>query len=180
MGRVLVRDAFEVTDAEHASCVALWGQTWPPQPGETRDPGSEQGVVAYLMLLAADEFLVSACAMVDRAVTVGGVVCRAAGLSRLAVREGYRRRGYGSRVVHAFTDDAWSRGYDFGMLFCYRETQPFYQRLGWESLVGEVTYTWLGEEHRARSVMGIPLSRAVAESLPDWRSTRIYLGVGAW
>lgn len=175
-----MRDASEISDAERASCVALWEYTWPLQPGETRDPGSSADVVASVMLLAPDGLLAGACSMVDRAVIVGGLSCRVAGLSRLAVAEGYRRRGYGSRVVRAFTEHARARGCEFGMLFCYREMRPFYQRLGWESLEGEVTYTWLGEEHRARSVMGIPLSRTVAERLPDWQHTRIHLGVGAW
>jgi ribosomal protein S18 acetylase RimI-like enzyme len=116
--QLAVRDAKEISDAEREACEALWKRTWPPNPDEPNehDPEFVETMVAYTMLLGEDGSLLGACVLGDREITVNGEPHRIAALGGVAVEESQRQRGYGSRIVRAWMEDAQARGYGFGVL----------------------------------------------------------------
>jgi len=148
--RLVIRDAAEMSDAERAACEALWGRTWPPDPNEAQehDPERVGTTVAYTMLLGDDGSLLGACALEGREITVNGAPHRIAALDGVAVDEAHRQRGYGSRVVEGWMEDARARSYGFGVLWTGEQRVGFYERLGWVLLKGDLRYRWLREERR--------------------------------
>ncbi len=178
--QILVRYADEITGRERAECEVLWQSTWPPENTELQGPGYEAVLVAYVLLLAKDGNLAGACSMHERWILVNNEPHRIAGLSSLVVQETHRRQGHGSRMVRAWMKTAGELGYSFGLLFCWRELWPFYERLGWSRLEGEVRYRWLDVDHLARSVMAAPLSPGIEPQFVEWCKARVHLGVGAW
>jgi GNAT superfamily N-acetyltransferase len=67
-----------------------------------------------------------------------GLICHV-GISRLATREDFRRRGYASIALNAAIQTLTDEGAtDFGMLFCEPHNAPFYTARGWKPYDGEV------------------------------------------
>lgn len=181
--RLVVRDAAETSDAERAACEALWKRTWPPNPDEPHehDPEFVESMVAYTMLLGEDGSLLGACVLGDREITVNGVSHRIAALGGVAVEESHRQRGYGSRIVRAWMEDARARGYGFGVLWTGEQRVGFYERLGWVLLEGDLSYRWLGEERRIDGpILATAFTSDAKQKLPVWRTARVHLGVGGW
>ncbi|MBC2878302.1 MULTISPECIES: GNAT family N-acetyltransferase [Streptomyces] len=85
-----------------------------------------------------DGRLVAHAGLVDLPLTAGGVRMDVAGLGGVAVAPGMRGRGLARRVVSAAMDDARSRGFSFGLLFCLPDRVGLYERLGWHPVADEV------------------------------------------
>ena len=78
-------------------------------------------------------------------------------------------------------EDARARGYEVGVLFTDPRRRRFYERLGWSVLGGEVTQTWLGEDHPVKGpVMATALTQSAVEEMALWRTARIHVGIGTW
>ncbi len=181
--RLVVRDAAEISGVEGAACEALWRRTWPSNPDEPPedDPEHVEAMVAYTMLLGDDGSLLAACALEEREITVNGEPHRIAALGGVAVEEAHRQRGYGTRIVRAWMEDARSRGYGFGVLWTGERRVGFYERLGWVLLEGRLSYRWLGEERRIDGpILAAAFTPFAERHLPAWRTARVHLGVGSW
>ena len=181
--RLVIRDAAEMSDAERAACKALWGRVWPPDLNETHedDPERVESMVRYTMLLAHDGSLLGVCVLEGREITVNGAPHRIAALGGVAVDEAHRQRGYGSRVIEGWREDARARSYGFGVLWTGEQRVGFYERLGWVLLKGDLRYRWLREERRIDGpILVAAFTPDAAQQLPAWRSGRLHLGVDGW
>jgi GNAT superfamily N-acetyltransferase len=177
------RDAAVISDAERTACDALWTRIWPPNPDEPHehDPEFVETRIAYTMLLRDDGSLLGACVLEEREITVNGEPYRIAALGGVVVEEAHRQRGYGSRMVRAWMDDARARGYGFGVLWTGERRVGFYERLGWVLLEGDLSYRWLGEERRIDGpILATAFTPDAKQTLPVWRTARVHLGVGSW
>lgn len=67
-----------------------------------------------------------------------GAIYRAAGLSTVVTGAEVRGSGHGRRLVTAARESMPKRGIDLGIFTCDRELAGFYQRAGWEVLVGTI------------------------------------------
>lgn len=186
--RLLVCDEGDLTEDERAACQALWDRVWPPDPGGASKHTVRPTTFLRALLWDAVEAagapsLVGACALEDRTIVVAGEPHRIAGLGGVAVEATCRGRDYGTRVVGAALAEARQRGFAYGVLFCLPDREPFYARMGWRRLEGELVVTVRGEDRRAdqgRLVLALPLSAAAEAAWPCWRRAPIHLGQGSW
>ncbi len=179
---LVVRSAEGISPEERAARDALWAFYWPPNPDEAQPAELLDEAVAHVLVLE-EGAVIAACELQDRTISVNGEPRRVAGLRGVAVEQKHQRRGYGKRLVLAWVEEARARGYEWGMLFCRLHMVPFYEDLGWTVLQGEITYSWLGTEHRVAGKdlgMVIPLTRPAAVELPAWRTVRIHVCVDTW
>jgi GNAT superfamily N-acetyltransferase len=79
--------------------------------------------------------------LVERVVRIDDVPVRVAGLNNMVTLAAYRGRGLASRLLRE-TQPEWFRflGIDAGMLLCADALVPFYAKLGWQAVTGEVGY----------------------------------------
>ena len=176
-----VRDAESISAEELAWCEALWATRWPEGSYGSDDPAYAQQRLFYVVVCVAGE-RIGACLVLERTVRVDGTPQAIAGLSDVLLREAWRGRGYGTRMIRAAMDEAARRGYRQGMLFC-RAQRAFYERLGWVALEGETTTLQGGREVPTQPgdwVMIVPLTPEAEAELPRWVSARVGVGVGQW
>ncbi len=78
--------------------------------------------------------LLSYATVMRRTIEHAGATYRLAGLGNVLTYPGFRRRGYGARVVRAATAHIDASDADVGGLFCVPALVPFYARADWEPL----------------------------------------------
>jgi predicted N-acetyltransferase YhbS len=176
---LIVRQAPDVTESERLACYTLWDRLFPQPAGEARPPDFAEASTVALLLHDGDGALVGACRLRDRTITVDGVAERVAGLASVAVVEAHRGRGYGVRLVRAAADTARDRGYAYSVLFCSPGRRGFYERLGWQSLDGEIRVgppdATAPLDTAEEMVMALPLTPLAMGLLPAWRTALVIL-----
>ena len=140
----------ETPAALRAQALALQAKAWPPPAaddagasgtvdgdadGDWHDPALEP--MAMLLLDDGDTVLAS-LDVLSKAITHGGRVYRARGLSRVVTDPAYRGRGHGRRLVAHARAEIRSSGADLGLFTCDRDLQGFYERAGWQLVPGAV------------------------------------------
>ena len=175
-----VRAEQELTAEERAACDVLWWRAFAAASEAERAVRPPPRAVR-LLLFDDGGALLAAASLTPCLVTIAGECVRVAGLGVVAVPEGRRGRGYGSRVVAAFARHAAAAGYAWAALSCEPRRRAFYERLGWRVLAGPLT---MREAERERPplgfVMALPLTPDAAADLPTWLSAPITLGPGEW
>jgi len=88
-----------------------------------------------VVTLDSDGMVVAHCAMVERAVAVGGHArVTVAGVQGFSVMPGWRGTGLSDRIMERAIEEARWRGVDAGLLFCLPELEKVYARTGWRTL----------------------------------------------
>jgi predicted N-acetyltransferase YhbS len=82
--------------------------------------------------------LVAHAGLVVAPVSVGDTRTKVVGLGGVIVSADQRGRGLARLVVTAAMEYARGMGPDLGLLFCWPDRAPLYQRLGWQMLEGDV------------------------------------------
>ncbi|MEU7062079.1 GNAT family N-acetyltransferase [Streptomyces sp. NPDC046197] len=82
--------------------------------------------------------LVAHAGSVQVPISVGSVRLRVAGIGGVIVTPGLRGQGLARRVVTAAMDHARGLGVELGMLFCWPDLIPLYERMGWQALPHDV------------------------------------------
>lgn len=82
--------------------------------------------------------LVAHAGLVQVPLSVGAVRLQVAGLGGVVVAPDLRGQGLARLVVTAAMDHARSLGIDRGLLFCWLDLIPLYERLGWQVLPDDV------------------------------------------
>jgi GNAT superfamily N-acetyltransferase len=72
--------------------------------------------------------------IVQRTITAGGCPLRVAGVQNVFVLPEFRRQGLSGRVLQAGMEEAGSRGFDCGLLFCVPPLETLYAACGWTAL----------------------------------------------
>ncbi|MCX4909952.1 GNAT family N-acetyltransferase [Streptomyces sp. NBC_00878] len=78
--------------------------------------------------------LVAHAGLVEVPVSVGAVRLQVAGLGAVIVAPGLRGQGLARLVVTAAMDHARGLGIERGLLFCWPDLIPLYERMGWRAL----------------------------------------------
>ncbi len=93
----------------------------------------------HVVAVEGDRLLAHAGWVAVEAEGGGGEPVRAVGLGGVLVHRDHRGGGLGARVVAAAMERMTALGPPLGLLFCREVRIPFYRRLGWIPLEGEVT-----------------------------------------
>lgn len=88
----------------------------------------------YSVMLTKEERVIAHLGIVERAISVGGVAMRAAGVQNVCVHPSYRGRHLSAFLLEEAMSEAESRGFEVGLLFCIPELDPIYARSGWRRL----------------------------------------------
>lgn len=80
--------------------------------------------------------LVAHAGLVQVTVSVGDERMRVTGLGGVIVAPDLRGHGLARLVVTAAVEHARGTGTEFGLLFCWPDRMPLYQKLGWRALDG--------------------------------------------
>ena len=80
--------------------------------------------------------IVAHAAMVERSVVVGPdlLKVRVAGVQSFCVLPAYRGRGLSDMMMSIAIEEAQRRNFDAGLLFCQRQLETVYRRMGWGQL----------------------------------------------
>lgn len=76
-----------------------------------------------------------------RTITVAGQGVEVGGISGVMTHPDYQRRGYSKRLMRRavkWIAEQWT--VSFGLLVCKTNLIPFYSELGWEQVVGKITF----------------------------------------
>jgi predicted N-acetyltransferase YhbS len=181
---LLIREEAVLPEDERAACDQLWDRTWPTPPGEDPDPDFQPSRFLRLLLTDSEGRVIGATALIDRTISVDGEPYRIAGLQGVVVEEAYRGWGYGAHLVRTATTQAKARGYAFALLFTEPWNQPFYERLGWHLLEGQIVQQRHGQDLVVAPdrdlTLALPLTPEATALLPRWRSARVHVGIGQW
>jgi predicted GNAT family N-acyltransferase len=97
--------------------------------------------VDWHILIRIGELLVSHVEIVERDANVGQETARLAGIGGVLILPEWRGRGLakaGLQKAQAFICE--ELDVDFGLLMCDQEIVPFYSKLGWVEVEGELIY----------------------------------------
>ena len=90
------------------------------------------------MFFLIDSKVLAALDILSKIIVHNGERFAASGLSRVIVDPNERRKGYGTRLVAAAGDLISASGADLGIFTCDHPLQRFYERCGWQILLGAV------------------------------------------
>lgn len=121
--------------------IACYHDYFPPRIFEGKNPNDwfergEDKPVRFVLL--ENEAVVSHVGVITREVTVNGTRFRLAGLGGIFTRTGYRKRGFGSRIIRAAMEYVNKNEYDVAVLFCMPENRLFYEKLGFQVLPNQL------------------------------------------
>ncbi len=101
----------------------------------------------YTVLMQSERKVIAHVGVVDRQIDIGGVPLHVAGVQNVCVLPDWRGKGLSDRVMIAAMQEAETRGYDCGLLFCIPVLEKVYARVGWISLgVRDVIRTENGQD----------------------------------
>ncbi|GAA1362721.1 GNAT family N-acetyltransferase [Catellatospora chokoriensis] len=147
--RIAIFAERETPVALRAQVLALQAQAWPPAADDPGAGGADGGdadgdwhdpaldPMAMLLLDDGDTVLAS-LDVLSKAITHGGRVYRARGLSRVVTDAAYRGRGHGRRLVAQAREEIRGSGADLGLFTCDRDLRGFYESAGWQLVPGAV------------------------------------------
>ena len=92
---------------------------------------------AWSVILEEDDRVIAYCGIVDRVIKVGDEVIHIAGIQNVFVLPDYRGNGLCDMVMNKAMEEAQSRGYECGLLFCVPRLEKVYTRCGWKLLPKE-------------------------------------------
>jgi aminoglycoside 2'-N-acetyltransferase I len=99
----------------------------------------------YYAILSIEKQLAGRLAVLDRKVSVDGVILRVGGIGGVATKPEFRRRGVASamlaRAAEFMKNDL---EVEFGFLLCRHEVSPVYSKTGWTIVAGPTTFTRAG------------------------------------
>jgi len=80
--------------------------------------------------------IVAHVAVVDRSVVMGPTLfkARVAGIQSFCVLPAYRGMGLSDRMMSIAVQEAQRQGFDAGLLFCRRQLETVYRRMGWSQV----------------------------------------------
>lgn len=125
----------------HWQAVSFMRVEWPAIGGGLLTETYPASLSPVHFALAEGPVLISYAATIRLEVRHLGASYRAGGLGNVLTYPGFRRRGYGERVVRAATRHLDGEEVDVAALFCSPALVPFYARCGWEPIVGAGTTT---------------------------------------
>ncbi len=119
--------------------LALQHEAWPgdTEPAE-HVPTHDPSLRPLSMLLVDGDRVLSALDILSKEIEHRGVQYDVSGLSTVVTDPALRRRGYGVRLVEAAREHIEASGADLGIFTCDLPLRAFYERAGWQVLVGTV------------------------------------------
>lgn len=96
-------------------------------------------VPAWTVVVLENEEPVACAAVVERAVTCGGVPMTVAGVGNFCVAPPWRGSGLAQGLMERIHAEARARGMDFGLLFCSPGLEGLYAALGWSRVGWPIT-----------------------------------------
>jgi predicted GNAT family N-acyltransferase len=114
-------------------------QQWPlaDQPDLER-PVHDPRLGTHTMLLVEDETVVASLDLLFKRISHTGVLFEVGGLSTVVTRETSRGRGLGLQLITAAREAMGARGLDAALFTADRHLSPFYERAGFQVLLGTV------------------------------------------
>jgi aminoglycoside 2'-N-acetyltransferase I len=99
----------------------------------------------YYAILSLEKQLAGRLAVLDRKVSVGGVILPVGGIGGVATKPEFRHRGVAkamlARAAEFMKNDL---EVEFGFLLCRHEVSPVYAKMGWIIVAGPTTFTRAG------------------------------------
>lgn len=88
----------------------------------------------FSLMFREGERVIAHLGIVERIVSVDGLSVRAAGVQNVCVHPSWRGRHLSALLLDKAMEEARSRGFEAGLLFCLPELEPVYARSGWRRL----------------------------------------------
>jgi predicted N-acetyltransferase YhbS len=101
-----------------------------------RSRGWHASMPLYSILLDNNGILCAHVGVVDRTIRAGNEPVRVAGIQNVGVHPACRGQGLADRIMIAAMNEARTRGFDCGLLYCVPRLEKVYQRTGWITLPG--------------------------------------------
>jgi GNAT superfamily N-acetyltransferase len=108
----------------------------------------------WMVLGRVEEELVTQLCLLSREIRVGDVPVVIGGVGGVATHPAWQGHGLASTLMRAAAQFMRTdMNVPFGLLICAQKTQPFYARLGWQTVAEELWFT----EHEQRRTMQTPV-----------------------
>jgi len=163
--------------------VALQDQAWPGTEPNGPEPWHDPALRPVSLLLVDDGRVLAALDILSKRLGHRGETYRASGLSTVVTDIAARRRGHGLRLIVAAHEAMRSAGADLAIFTCDADLAPFYERGGYEVLVGAVLVGGtpaepLPSDRLGKAVLWCPYTPHAEGHAADFRGTRIGLYPG--
>jgi aminoglycoside 2'-N-acetyltransferase I len=145
--------------------VALQDQAWPSGAPSAPEAWHDPALSPVSMLLVVDdEQVVAALDILSKTLRHAGEDWAAYGLSAVVTDATARGNGYGTRLVAAARERITACGADLGIFTCDSHLRSFYERAGWEHLIGTVLIGGTREDPYPSDALGkVTLGAFVSE-----------------
>ena len=166
----------ELSLAERRCLEQMFVPLFAQETGAVDDTGVAEGVgeiewdkiewagIDWHVFLWEGEEMVSHVEIIDRIGTVGGRSIRLGGIGGVATRPSWRGHGFAAAAMQKAAEFMREElRVDFGLLICDQQTQPFYRRLGWQSVQGPLVF-----DQPARRVTFTDVVMVLACRQSDW------------
>jgi aminoglycoside 2'-N-acetyltransferase I len=128
----------DVPEELRAQVFGLHDLVWPRDTPTGSDPTHDPALRPTSVLIIDGDRVVATLDILSKQVTHRGRSYAVSGLSSVTTDPAYRGHGHGRGLVEAARELTAAAGADLGIFSCDPPLQQFYERAGWQRLVGTV------------------------------------------